>query len=249
MASRAPDLRQRIVSAAADLLTRGGREAVSTRSVSAAAKVQAPAIYRQFGDMRGLLHAAAREVLARYVLDKASRKPIEDPLEALRRGWDLHVSFGLANPTAYALMYGESETEQGPEVREGAAMLHALVGRLAEAGQLRVSIPHAARLIHSGACGVTFSLLSSPPDERDLGLSQAMRELVLGSITGAPTSTKPATGRARVSARAVALRAVLTEAGAALSAGELQLLGEWLDRLASPERPDSPERVRGKKKN
>lgn len=235
MANRAPDLRQRIVSAAADLLTRGGREEVSTRAVSAAAGVQAPAIYRQFGDMRGLLHAAAREVLARYVREKASRKPVDDPLEALRRGWDLHVSFGLANPTAFTLMYGESEAANGPEVREGYAMLHALIGRLAEAGRLRVSVPHAARLLHAGACGVTLSLLSSPPDERDPSLSHAMRDLVLASISGAPSS-KAATGRARVGARAVALRAVLPEAGAVLSSGERELLGEWLDRLASPDR-------------
>jgi AcrR family transcriptional regulator len=238
MANRAPDLRQRIVAAAADLLTRGGRDEVSTRAVSAAAGVQAPAIYRQFGDMRGLLHAAAREVLARYVREKAARKPVEDPLEALRRGWDLHVSFGLANPIAYALMYGEREAGADPGVREGYAMLLALVGRLAEAGHLRVSVPHAARLIHAGACGVTLSLISSPPDERDPSLSHSMRDLVLASIAGEPTAkaAKAATGPARVGARAVALRAVLPEAGAELSSGERELLGEWLDRLASPDR-------------
>ena len=35
----------------------GGRGAVTTRAVSAAARVQPPTIYRQFGDMRGLLDA------------------------------------------------------------------------------------------------------------------------------------------------------------------------------------------------
>lgn len=233
MTERATDQRTRIVRAAADLLVRGGQAAVSTRAVSAAAGVQAPALYRQFGDMQGLLHAAAREVLAGYVREKAARASIDDPLEELRHGWDLHVAFGLANPAAYTLIYGEAAAEaDAPERREGYAMLEALVGRVAEAGRLRVSVPHAARLIHAGACGVTLSLISSPPEERDSKLSSAMREMVLGAITvgaGADVGRGPE----RVAARAVALRAVLGEVGEVLSTGERQLLGEWLDRLSA----------------
>src|SRR6185436_1264125 len=45
MTERATDQRTRIVRAAADLLVRGGQAAVSTRAVSAAAGVQAPALY------------------------------------------------------------------------------------------------------------------------------------------------------------------------------------------------------------
>jgi AcrR family transcriptional regulator len=237
MTERATDLRERIVRAAAELLVHGGREAVSTRAVSAAAGVQAPAIYRQFGDMRGLLHAAAREVLAKYVRQKATRKPGNDPLEDLRRGWDVHVAFGLANPAAYALLYGDSAAEaEEPEVRDGYAVLQALVTRVAEAGRLRVSVAHAARLLHAGGCGVTLSLLASPPAERDLRLSDAMREAVLAAITVAPAPQEaqcPEPSTTRVAARAVALRAVLAEANDALSPGEQQLLGEWLDRLAN----------------
>ncbi|WP_406044464.1 TetR/AcrR family transcriptional regulator [Micromonospora sp. NBC_00898] len=51
--------RDRIVRAAAALPAEGGREAVTTRAVSRAAGVQAPTIYRQFGNLRGLLDAAA----------------------------------------------------------------------------------------------------------------------------------------------------------------------------------------------
>jgi len=75
MAQRRTDGGQRIVRAAAELLTKGGLDAVSTRAVSAAAGVQPPAIYRRFGDMQGLLDAAARDVFARYVRQKATRLP------------------------------------------------------------------------------------------------------------------------------------------------------------------------------
>lgn len=238
MVNRVPDLPQRIVRAAADLLTHGGREAVSTRAVSAAAGVQAPAIYRQFGDMRGLLHAAAREVFGRYVRGKAARKSAGDPVEDLRRGWDMHVGFGLANPAAYALLYGEmaEAVSDGPEVRDGNAMLHAVVGRIAEAGRLRVSVAQAAQLIHAGACGVTLSLIALPVEARDLGLSHAMRDLVIGAITSGATAAV-SSGPARVRTRAVAMRAVLGDTSDVLSAGERELLGEWLDRLATGRKP------------
>ncbi|HLR84941.1 MAG TPA: helix-turn-helix domain-containing protein, partial [Nocardioidaceae bacterium] len=42
--------RQRVIEAAIELLARDGRDAVTTRAVADAAGVQAPAIYRLFGD-------------------------------------------------------------------------------------------------------------------------------------------------------------------------------------------------------
>ncbi len=84
--------------------------------------------------------------------------------------------------------------------------------------------------------GATFSLFASPPAERDLRLSETVREMVIAAITVAPPS-KPALGPDRVAARAVALRAVLAEARDVLSPAEQPLLGEWLDRLASSARP------------
>lgn len=229
----ATDQRTRIVRAASELLVRGGREAVSTRAVSAAAGVQAPAIYRQFGDMHELLHAAARDVFAGYMRQKMKRHANADPIEELKHGWDTHVAFGLANPAAYALLYADPSSEaSAADLREGYAMLEALVGRAAEAGHLRVSVPRAARLIHAGACGVTLALVASPPEERDPQLSHAMRDTIYAGILGAAT-TKAARGPGRVASHAVALRAILSEAPDALSAGERQLMSEWLDRLAA----------------
>ncbi|GJG86783.1 TetR family transcriptional regulator [Gemmatimonadetes bacterium T265] len=253
-----PDQRQRIVRATAALLDQGGREAVTTRAVSAAAGVQPPAIYRQFGDMRGLLDAAARETLAAYVRRKtadaepAARGPAaDDPVEALRRGWDLHVAFGLAHPAAYALAYGDSGAAAAAREGEGEALLRALVARIAAAGRLRVDVPHAVRLVAAAATGATLALVAAPPGARDPRLSAALREAVLAAITAAPASDAPpdvAPGAAReagrVASRAVALRAVLAESNAgtpdgapdgaprALSPAERDLLGEWLDRLA-----------------
>jgi len=218
-------VRERIVRAAAKLLAHGGREAVSTRAVSAAAGVQAPAIYRQFSDMNGLLEEAARRTLEDYVRDKAKHRPSNDPVEDFRRGWDGHVAFGLANPDAYTILYS-SPADSAP-AREGLAILESLLTRIAAAGRLRMNVSDAARLAHAGGRGVVFSLIASP----DARLSETMREAVIAAmIEPAP---KAAHTTKRVAPRAVALRAVLPESHDVLSAGEKQLLDEWLDRLAS----------------
>src|SRR4051794_30638029 len=90
--------RDRMIAAATRLLAEGGREAVSTRAVSAAAGVQAPTIYRLFGDKQGLLDAVAAHGFTTYLNSKTNLKPSADPIEDLRSGWDLHVNFGLTNP-------------------------------------------------------------------------------------------------------------------------------------------------------
>jgi AcrR family transcriptional regulator len=130
----APATRDRIVAAAADLLAAGSREAVSTRAVSAAAGVQAPTIYRLFGDKQGLLDAVAVHGFTTYLRDKAELAHGDDPVEELRTGWDLHVKFGLANPALYALMYGEPRPGPTPPApAAAAAILAGHLHRIAEA--------------------------------------------------------------------------------------------------------------------
>ena len=221
MKKQPTDVRERIIQAAARLLARGGREAASTRAVSAAAGVQAPTIYRQFGDMRGLLEAVARATLAGYVRRKTARAHTADPIEELRRGWDQHVAFGLENPVVYSLIYGDpAVVADSPAVRDGFANLLALVAQAAAAGRLRVSVPHAAQLIAAAGQGVTLALIAIPSGERDPKLSVAMREAVITAITLSSASAVAlgeSPGVGRVAARAVALRAVLAEAPGVLS--------------------------------
>jgi AcrR family transcriptional regulator len=234
-----PDARARIVRAATELLATGGRNAVTTRAVSAAAGVQAPTIYRHFGDMQGLFEAVARETLATYAREKASRPLTNDPVEDLRRAWDLHIAFGLAHPDAYALLYSApSVAAYRPVIDEGVALLEGLVARIAEAGRLRVDVAHATDLIHAAGTGVTLTLAATPPEERDPRLSETMREAILTAITVPPSGaangeTDAARAAERVAVYAVALRALLTEAPSVLSPAERQLLGDWLDRLAT----------------
>ena len=142
------------------------------------------------------------------------------------------MAFGLANPAAFALLYADPTAAA---VQDGEAVLHRLVTRIAEAGRLRVGVPHAVRLIAAAGAGVTLSLIAAPPEARDPRLSGAMLDAVIDAITAPPAggaSGEPP-GPERVAARAVALHAVLAESPGVLTPAERRLLGEWLDRLAA----------------
>lgn len=226
----AKDTRARIIGAAAALLTEGGREAVSTRAVSAAAGVQAPTIYRIFGDKQGLLDAVAEYGFATYLVSKTASPPSNDPVQDLRRGWDLHVGFGLAHPAFYTLTYGEPRPGlESPAAREAALVLAAQVRRIAEAGRLKLSEQRAAHLIHAAGSGTTLALIAIPPPQRDMELSTIARESIIATVTTDRPVPEP--GNTLIST-AVALRTSLSNA-TALTPRERALLTEWLDRITN----------------
>ncbi|WP_410601089.1 TetR/AcrR family transcriptional regulator [Amycolatopsis sp. lyj-90] len=218
--------KDRLVRAAAELLLEGGREALSTRAVSAAAGVQAPTLYRTFGDKEGLLDAVATYGFQSYLCEKHGLGETDDPVLDLRRGWDLHVEFGLSQPAFYMLMYGEPRVREARQ--EADSMLRRIVERIAEAGRLRVPVEQAAQLVHATGMGVILSLLASPPEHRDPGLITAAREHVIATITTDTTDEA-----SDIPSRAIALKAALEkEPGDALTPAEHAMLAEWLDRIA-----------------
>jgi AcrR family transcriptional regulator len=232
--------RGRLVQAAADLLTEGGREAVSTRAVSAAAGVQAPTLYRLFGDKEGLLDAVAAYGFEQYLQDKHTLGTTDDPVEDLRRGWDAHVDFGLSRPAFYVLMYGDVRPGRvSRAAQDSVELLRGMVARVAAAGHLRMSVERAARLVDAAARGLVMELISAPPQERDLELSAIVRENTLQAIV---TPGRPEPGgsaeQGDLPSRAVALRAALDQhPPSSLTEAEQNLLVEWLDRLADAPAP------------
>lgn len=220
--------RQRVIEAAADLLARDGREAVTTRAVAIAAGVQAPAIYRLFGDKDGLLEALAEYGFARFLASKQIDPDPQDPIEDLRAGWDLAVEFGLTNPALYTLMYSEPGGAASTALQAGLDILRGRIRRLAAGGWLRVDEELAVALIHATGRGAVLTWLSLPEDRRDPALLTTLRE----SMVAAVTNEEPAVRDAGPAGAARALRAALPER-TTLSAAERQLLNEWLDRIAA----------------
>lgn len=224
------DTRSRIVDVAARLLREEGPAAVTTRGVAEGAGVQAPMIYRLFGDKDGLLEAVAEHVMATYVSAKAEDVKAAsaadvDPLEDLRVGWGMQIDFGVANPALFRFLSDPDRVLHSPAARSGRHVLESRVQRVAVTGRLRVSEQRAVGLIQAAGIGAIQTLLSTPPDQRDPGLAEDMFQAVLGLIlTDAPK--RPQGGPV---AAAVALRAIAPQLDV-LSEAERRLLTEWLDR-------------------
>ena len=238
--------RERILKAAMVLLAKGGRDALTTRAVAEAARVQPPILYRLFNDKAGLLNAVADYGFGVYMAKKrpppatkgsVTKDPVtEDPVESLRAGWRLHIQFGLTHPELYLLMYADPHSGTESRAAEQAhRMLRDHMHRVAAAGRLRVSEERAAHLFHAAACGTVMTLLGMTGEQRDMSLSETACDAALAamvtdqSILPAPT----------VAAAATTLRALVTGAEAAhpseskvFTEAERALLVEWLDRLA-----------------
>lgn len=223
--------RDRVVAAALALLARDGREALTTRAVAAAAGIQAPTIYRLFGDKQGLVDAVAEHGFASYLAQKRIDGPSDDPVENLRSGWDLHVEFGVGNPAIFVAMYGDPRAgKTSPAAARALEMLRTRMRSLALAGRLRVEERRAADMVRAAACGVVFILLETAEAERDPGLSVSAREAVIDAIT----TEAPQPRGLDAASVATTLRALLPELDV-LTQGERGLLAEWLDRLARRE--------------
>jgi AcrR family transcriptional regulator len=223
--------RARIVDAATNLLREQGSAGVTTRGVAEDAGVQAPAIYRLFGDKDGLLEAVAENVMATYVSAKAAIVEAAaadeiDPLEDLRVGWDTQIEFGLTNPAVFRLLSDPDRAMHSPAARSGKHVLESRVHRVALTGRLRVSEQRCVDIIQAAGMGTIQVLLSTPAEYRDPGLTDAMYETVLGQILTKP----PQRPEERPLATAVTIRALLPRFDM-LSDAERQLMDEWLGRV------------------
>jgi AcrR family transcriptional regulator len=220
--------RAQLVEVAAELLATQGPDAVTTRSVALAAGLQAPTIYRLFGDKNGLLDAVVEHGFATYLANKPPVGTDADPIAGLRAGWELHVGFGLANPALFRLMLTALRTPDGQAIAAaGEEILRARVHRVAEAGRLRVTEQRAVDLIRAAGTGVVFTLIDQPEAERDETLADTAWESVCAAILTDP-ATAAVPGPA---AAAVTLRAALPDL-TTLTPAERALLADWLDRIA-----------------
>lgn len=236
------DQRERILSEAVKLLAEAGPSGLSTRAVANAAGVQTPTLYRLFGDKDGLLDAVATFGFESYLAEKRAFEPSEDPLEDLRRGWDVHVAFGLANPAIYTLMYGNVRPGRQPAAAaENRAILRGMLERANARGLLRVPVEAAAAAIEASTTGAVLLLLARPEEERDIQLIRPLRDIVLDALT--EQSASRADERSPIADRAESLLGIVAPAkdsdpvtDAGFSVFEAGLLREWLARLTEASR-------------
>jgi AcrR family transcriptional regulator len=213
-----PDARDRLLTAAAELLEAAQGAEVSTRAITERAGVQAPTLDHHFGSKRGLEDAVVTHGFKRFLAEREAAGEGSDPIDDIREGWDLHVRYGLENPSFYGLIYGRAVPGKPcGVVAEVEAMILRALEPAAREGRLRVPAPRAAREILAASTGVVLTLITSGEDP---SLSEEVREAVLARIVTAPGPLAEA---------AEALDAALGQSE--LSAAETALMREWLGRL------------------
>ena len=228
--------RARVVETAAQLLREHGPSAVTTRGVAQAAGVQAPALYRLFGDKDGLLEAVAERSMAGFASAKAATVEAAeaagvDPLVDLQAGWQAQIEFGLANPDVFRLLSDPARVAHSAAAAQGKRVLEARIHRVARTGRLRVSEQRAVGLIQAGGIGVIQTMLGSTEHDRDAGLPDAIYEAVLGQIL----TNRPTRPDSDPMATTIAFRALAPQLER-LSESERHLLIDWLDRTIGDHR-------------
>jgi AcrR family transcriptional regulator len=151
-----------MLSAAADLLARGGPDAVTTRAVCQAAGVTAPTLYHHFGGKDGLLRAVVTQGIKTFMAHKRANRQTADALADLRRGWDRWIAFALERPKLFRLMV--ESTRSDPSVsQEAFVIMRAIVERLAVEGRLTIDVDTAARTVWAASNGVLALLMHGTP--------------------------------------------------------------------------------------
>jgi AcrR family transcriptional regulator len=220
--------------AATQLLDEAAGGPVSTREITERAGVRAPTLYHHFRSKQALLDAVVSHGFKEFLRRRRASGDDSDPLENVRAGWDSHVAFGLEFPGAYAHIYGNVKPGVPCGVTEDvrAHLLEALQPAAIQ-GRLRVSPAEGAARILAACSGVTLTLIQQPQSERDLGLSERMRESVLATITdGAGDGQALNPGHATRDALETVL-ATIEDISSPLTIGEQALMRELLARLAN----------------
>jgi AcrR family transcriptional regulator len=132
-----PDVRRRLIEAAARVLGEEGPSGLSTRKLAAEVGTSTMAVYTHFGSLPALVAAVADEGFARLAAHMAAAARTEDALHDLTELAIAYRANALANPYLYAVMFGHRQVEHESENRgETFDVLVAAVQRTIDDGVL-----------------------------------------------------------------------------------------------------------------
>jgi AcrR family transcriptional regulator len=177
------DTRATLIAAALEVLEHEGEAGFSTRAVCAMAGVTAPTLYHHFGSADGLLSAAITEAFAQFLAAKQSEALTDDPVEALRQGWDNYVRFAAERPRVYAAMF--VRVLQGariPAADAARALLMERIEAIAAAGHLAMEAVPAADLAWASVHAASTLYLVTDGRQPDPIVVDTLRERAIQSI-------------------------------------------------------------------
>lgn len=104
----APDIKQRLIEAAAQLLADEGPGGLSTRRLAAEVGTSTMAVYTHFGGLPELVRAVVGEGFARLAAHLTAVPETDDPLADLAALGQAYRANALDNPNLYAVMFGSA---------------------------------------------------------------------------------------------------------------------------------------------
>jgi AcrR family transcriptional regulator len=171
---RTPELRDKLLESAVDVLGREGSAGFTTRSIARAAHTSPPAVYELFGDRGGLIREVFLEGFRLLGSQLAALEETPDPRADLIAMAATYRDFVRHNPDLAQVMFSRPFTDFSPgppEIRKSASVRERIVTtvrRAIEANQLQgdeTDIAHALVALIQG--------LAAAESSRRLGTSKA----------------------------------------------------------------------------
>lgn len=160
---RTPELRDRVLSAAMDLLAEEGVAGLTARSLAARAETSAPALYELFGDKSGIVRELYFEGFRRLMADLAATAETDDALSDLWMLATAYRRFVRVHRELAEVMFSRPFTDFSPGPEELAAtssvrvLIVGRVRRCIEAGRLRGDETDVAHVLVALIQGMAFA--------------------------------------------------------------------------------------------
>jgi AcrR family transcriptional regulator len=205
-----PDVRRRLIEAAARVLGEEGPSGLSTRKLAAEVGTSTMAVYTHFGGLPALVAAVADEGFARLAEHMALTTRSDDALADLAQLAMAYRSNALDNPHLYAVMFGSASLggfrHTDAELSQGRYTFDVLVAatkRAMDEGQLTPADPESvAGQLWSSLHGYIALELAGFLREEDGAVEKVLWPLMANLVT-ALRATRPGDETRRASKSAI----------------------------------------------
>jgi AcrR family transcriptional regulator len=190
---RTPELRERVLQAAVEMLTSDGIAGFTTRRVAGEADTSTPAVYELFGDKAGLVREVFFEGFRMLYRRLEQLEPTADPRADLVSVVSALRTFARDNPALADLMFSRpfADFDPGPsERRAGADVREFIVGRVRrciEAGVLEGQPTDIAHVLLAVAQGLVLQETAGWLGSSRASMDRRWRLAVDAVLTGLAT--------------------------------------------------------------
>lgn len=191
------ELKQQILDAARELFVREGYENVSMRKIAEKIEYSPATIYTYFQDKDEILDCLCEETFLHLHAHKlaAVHEMKGDALEALKKGMETYIRFGLDHPDHYFVTFilkaapyektGSRETRKAKTGQQCFGDMRNIVRRCMEKGKIKnADLEETSQALWAGIHGLTALLITQPGFpfvERDRLIKRTIEVLVRGA--------------------------------------------------------------------